>query len=297
MRIASINEVIRGKLLNLPVVTTFSSVVFEAKKVARGDLIFLSDISELDLAVSKGAFVVVCEQPIAQRGSEVAFIEVANLHEAIVRLLRFFVAHKDIDLFVVEKATIDLANAFIKDIRLLATTDPKLAITTLQNSEVKPVMLVDQALKNLQIKEIDLMPRELKVASSTICSITLADLFMTIQVSPYFLDNLNFIYALSRKYNLSLKFHAKDVALSRFECVRFDDKLLLFDNTRNPQDVMEFLRIQAPWAEAVMFDGDDMDLIAKEIKFRYFQYAYLNNIDKREILNRLNVSGGNNLFQ
>lgn len=287
MRIASVTEVIRGKLTNYPVVTSFNNVAFEAKRVARGDLIFLQDAKESDLAIANGAYAVVSESQLEVKNSEIAYIKVESLDDAIIRYLRLFASSKEADIFVADCVAVEFAKAYIKDRRLIASTDPKAIILALQSSDISSILLIDKALEAVQINSVELDTKPLNIVGKHICNTTVADPLTTLQISSIFIDQLQFVYSLAKHYALNLQFHSRDIELDNFNCVKYNDKVLLFDRGDLFENVIDFLQTNAPWAKVVSFDGVALDLIVRSIKYDYFQYGYLRNIDKDSLLQKL----------
>jgi ferrochelatase len=84
-----------GRLLNRPAVQAVSAATAFPSKVEEGDLFFAVDPDDIDDALARGAYAIVCEAGCRLRDPEVAWIEVDSLRKAAFRLLRYVVLKKE----------------------------------------------------------------------------------------------------------------------------------------------------------------------------------------------------------
>jgi len=109
MRLENLLALTDGKVVNTPFVKQFSNIIFEAKKVKRGDLFIAFDEQHIEEAVINGAYGVMFEKPTQITDTEIAWIKVASLEEALKRLLRFRLIEKEILVYECNEIIIKLA--------------------------------------------------------------------------------------------------------------------------------------------------------------------------------------------
>jgi len=91
MRIETLKSLIGAKLLNSPAVTSIEKIVFEAKKVHRGDLFFAYDYDDIAQAVQNGAYAIVVDRVAEVTDKEIAWLRVDSLKDSSIKLLRYHV--------------------------------------------------------------------------------------------------------------------------------------------------------------------------------------------------------------
>ena len=109
MRLENFLALTHGKLLNEPCVNSFENTVFKASKVKRGDLFFAYDAQDIELAVINGAYGIVFNKSTQIIDSEIAWINVNNIDEAVKRLLRFKMIEKEIVAYECNEIILKLA--------------------------------------------------------------------------------------------------------------------------------------------------------------------------------------------
>lgn len=287
MRLASFLEVIRGKLVSQPAISSINRVVFDASKLARGDAFITTDLSTLDQAIKNGAFAVVTDKDFVDKKSEIALIKVDDIDEALIRIFRFFAVEKSPDIYFVNSASIEIANSYIKDSRLVATKDIKTAIIAIQNSVPIPIFLLLNRFVDVAPNSNSLPYKELEIVRAGVFETTLkiSNVIFTISLPTLFLSELEIVYALAEKHHLKFQFHSRNPLASRFVASRefFASKVLIFDNTDRHDEAISFVKVVAPWAKIFAPNTTNPIQIATELHKNHFEYAYLNNISKEEI--------------
>jgi ferrochelatase len=109
MRLENIVALTHATLLNDPYVSEFSSIVFDATKVKRGDLYVAFETDEISLALANGAYAVLFQKPTQILDSEVAWLKVEDLENALLRLLRFRFVEKEIEAFCCDPLVLELS--------------------------------------------------------------------------------------------------------------------------------------------------------------------------------------------
>ncbi len=109
MTLDNLIPLIDGQLINHPSVSSFTSITDRVSQVQRGDLFIATDQSQesIDLALEKGAYGIVFDKQPAHLDNETAWIEVASAFEAHLRLLRFHLMPKQIEVFYCDLYTLE----------------------------------------------------------------------------------------------------------------------------------------------------------------------------------------------
>ena len=106
MTIENLARLINAQILNKPSVSGVLDFTFNPKSVRRGFAFIAQDANEqdLELAVKNGAYAVICEEAPSVCDSETAYLKVQNLQTALVRLMRFESAGKNLKFCLVNAA-------------------------------------------------------------------------------------------------------------------------------------------------------------------------------------------------
>lgn len=118
MRLESLLALVNGTLINRPTVHSFNSVQHTASKVSRGDLYIYSEQDApqtVALAIEKGAYGIVTQNAdLIVNDKELALILVDNTQEAELKLLRFFLLPKKLEVYYAKTAVLEYLKMLIK---------------------------------------------------------------------------------------------------------------------------------------------------------------------------------------
>ena len=109
MRLENILALTKGTLLSDPSISIFESVVFEPSKVKRGSLFVAYNPEEIPEALQNGAYGVMFDKPTQMGDREVAWIKVAELDNALKKLLRFYLLEKELQVYACDPITLHLS--------------------------------------------------------------------------------------------------------------------------------------------------------------------------------------------
>lgn len=119
MNLANLTALVEGNLTNSPSINSFEDVSFEASKVKRGDLFVALKHEDITLAVLNGAYGILFDKPTQISDQEIAWIKVASIDNALLRLLRFHVMEKSPQAFYCDQISLKLASQIITSNNLL----------------------------------------------------------------------------------------------------------------------------------------------------------------------------------
>lgn len=111
MRLENILALTKGTLYSNPNVSLFENVAFDVSKVKRGSLFIAYNPGDIQEALANGAYGILFDKPTQMGDTEVAWIKVAAIDEALKRLLRFYLLEKELLVYACDPITLHLALA------------------------------------------------------------------------------------------------------------------------------------------------------------------------------------------
>ncbi len=123
MRLENLLALTQGTLQNQPFVTRFEGISFDAKKVKRGNLFIAFNTRDIDEAILHGAYGIIFDEPTQIADNEIAWIKVNDVDDALMRLLRFHLIEKELDVYETDRITIKLAQQIMTDSNFLVLGD------------------------------------------------------------------------------------------------------------------------------------------------------------------------------
>lgn len=271
MRLENLLALTQGSLQNQPFVTRFEGISFDARKVKRGNLFIAFDNAEIDEAIRNGAYAIVFDKPTQIADNEIAWIKVADVDDALMRLLRFHLIEKELDVYETDRITIKLARQIMTDSNLLVLGQSiKDDFMTLW--DVKPkakVLYCPKLIDRDTFVSSKTLPSaykdEITIVEQTLfeTSFIFNDIFYERQLlSPFFISYLerllNFYKMNDINYrlrsftaidNFEAVFTNKDLSVKEFGA---SDRVLIFepDFELIPSQI-SFLKRQATWAKII----------------------------------------------
>lgn len=101
MTLDNLLPLVDGKLLNNPSISSFSAVTDQASRVQRGDLFVCidQDLNSISKALDNGAYGIVFDKTRPQMDNETAWIKVDSCFDAHLKLLRFHLMPKQVEVY------------------------------------------------------------------------------------------------------------------------------------------------------------------------------------------------------
>ncbi len=109
MRLENVVALTSAQLLTTPEVSVFQKILFDPAKVKRGDLFVAIESDDISLALQNGAYGVLFEKQAQISDTEVAWIKVKNLNDALLRLLRFRFIELELEAYACDSVVLELA--------------------------------------------------------------------------------------------------------------------------------------------------------------------------------------------
>ncbi len=271
MRLENILALTHGTLVNEPFINEFSNVVFDVKSVKRGDLFVAFDEHAIKEAIMAGAYGIMFSKPTQICDSEIAWIKVKDLDEALKRVLRFRLIDKEILAFECDEIILKLALGVMTETTFLALYgDIKSFFKKLWDIESGALVLFCPALISRDIftntKKLSSNPQErINIIEQTLfeTSFIYDDIFYERQlISPFFIPYLEVLFHFFKRHNINFRLR-KLAPIDNFEPVFTNknleikefgtsDKVLIFEKNSHLIDMqIDFLQKEAAWAKLI----------------------------------------------
>ncbi|WP_457749951.1 hypothetical protein [Sulfurimonas sp.] len=271
MRLENTLALIHGELINSPFVNSFNNIVFEAKAVKRGDLFIAFEENSIEDAIFNGAYGVIFDKPTQITDSEIAWIKVQNLEDALKRLLRFQLINKEISVYACDEIILKLALQVVTEPNFIALHgDIQAIFKELSHIQDGSIVLFSPALTSMDfftnIKELPKnKAQNINIIEQTLfeTSFIYDDVFYERQlVSPFFMPYLEQLLYLFKSLKINFRLR-KFTPIDHFEAVftnkNFEikdfgtsDKVLIFEkSTTLIENEISFLQKQASWAKII----------------------------------------------
>lgn len=289
MKLVNFLALTHGKLVNQPCVSSFENTVFEAHKVKRGDLFFAHDDNDIELAILNGAYGIVFDKPTQISDSEIAWIKVDDIDDAIKRLLRFKLIEKEVVVYECNEIILKLALQVITQtnfivvhgdinsvFRSLWQIEEGTTILFCPTLNSKDMFTNIKTLSTIAIEPIEIMEQTL-FETSFIYDNTFYERQL---ISPFFIPYLAELLHLYKSLKVNFRLR-KFTPIEHFEAVftnkNFEikefgtsDKVLIFEqNTTLIESEIRFLHERAPWAKIIIIAPESIQQMQDEKLFRY----------------------------
>lgn len=312
MRIENILALTQAKLLNSPVVSEFGNIVYELKKLKRGDLFIAFEQTEIAQAVALGAYGVLFEGVCEVVDREIAWMQVESLELALVKIIRFTLINKSLEVYECSDILIELANSFVYEAAFVVLSGgSKHIYKRLMEIESGATLLfcAKDISKDLFTK-IETFNEDAQYSIRMVEQTLFESSFVAgehfyerQQLCPLFMGKLASLFAFLEYKNISfspkkivLKEHFEAVFVSNtLELREFGttQKVLIFEKNSNyMHEEMQFLKTEAPWAKRVfilprsvckyyetdeeeIFFYDKSEEIVKLLEKRSFHFALI----------------------
>ncbi len=271
MNLQNLTALVEGKLTNSPSITAFENVSFEVSKVRRGDLFIALEHDDIEQAVMNGAYGILFEKPTQITDQEIAWIKVASIQNALLRLLRFHIIEKSPQVFSCDQISLKLAAQVITSNELLVLNKSiQQHIQDLWHIQEKQFILfcpklIDPALF-VDAKSISkVQSPTLNIVEQTLfeTSFIYDDTYYERQLlSPFFMPYLEGVLQFFKQNNIRYQLkdfspidHFKPVFTNvNFQVKEFgkSDNVLIFEPDFDLiKEQISFLKTQANWAKII----------------------------------------------
>ena len=319
MNISDVVNITEGELQNTPKIQAINAATTYQSKVERGDLFFSNDAKEIESAIENGAYAIVFESDkIIPSDDEIAWIKVDNIKLASMKLARYVLLKKELDIYLFTIHEISLLKMVLKDKKRVTflAKDHKKAFEQIVNSNDRLFASSDKEL--LAIISTDIKEFE-KNATGEIIASTLFEtsfkvdgyIYQDMDLFPFHFNAVLKIVAFCSEYEL-------DFALDKIKYTKHlypifinnnleqtikgkSDKVAIFaDNIKDIEHAKEYITHKMKWVKSIYLTPpktkldsekkpvwfEDEEHLKELLKIRDFNYAFIYSSDKR-ILNNI----------
>lgn len=271
MRLENIIALTYGTLVNKPFVNNFENIVFEIKSIKRGDLFIAFDETLIQEAIFHGAYGVLFDKPTQISDTEIAWIKVDSVTDALKRLLRFRLIEKEVRVYECNEIILKLALQVITEPNFIAISGNiqetyKSLWDVCQNSNIlfcptladKDIFTNIKTLSSHALEPITIMEQTLFETSFIYDNI----FYERQLISPFFIPYLEELLHLYKTLKINFRLR-KFTPIEHFQAVftnkKFEikefgtsDKVLIFEpNVSLIKSEITFLKKQANWAKII----------------------------------------------
>ncbi|MDA3968063.1 hypothetical protein [Helicobacter ibis] len=276
-----VNEVVEitfGTLLNKPSISFFNRICDDVEQVTRGDLFVAFNANDINLAIERGAFGILFSEDIAITDNEVAWICVANIEQAITKLLRHYLIVKSKILFLLSSDEYDIASCILNQNKKIAYFNGGF-VQLLQfviETESAYVMYryngdfllneIEQEAKILDDTKIDDDKLPFSINSFSLFGIKIfyKSLDYSLQIPKLFIQPLSRIIKLADEYCFSVKLDNLN-GISSFRPLYLDERgyisqpgttnkvVLSCEDVKLYEQYLAYFAMYAKWAKLILF--------------------------------------------
>lgn len=267
MKITSIIDIIDGKLLNSPSISFIYSFKTNVTKVKEGDLFIAYNLDDIQIAIQKGAFAIILDKIYPITDKEIAWIKVDNLNTSIIKLIRYKLAHFNLDAFYCN----DISCEFFKTLSSISNKNIKVLpnniknfISILENIDDKTILVSnnDEILNkiypnNTNFEKEDFSISNLLEHSLFETSFTFKDkYFQRVKIPSIYIENFIRVYDF---LNISELDDSKLKNSNLFKTIFLDKSL----------NIVEFGK-----SDKFLISSNNMSLVEKEVDYLKSKFTY-----------------------
>ncbi len=290
MRLENVLALTQGSLTNDPFITSFDGVTFDAKKVKRGNLFIAYDPSSIKEAVFNGAYGIVFDKPTQISDSEIAWIKVDSVENALLRLLRFHLLNKEFDVYRCDPVTLKLAQQIMTPYNFLALSGSvqELFKELWQCDDKKTILFSSELTESTLFATFSQLPRSevghIEIIEQTLfeTSFIYDNVFYERQsLSPFFTPYLEQLLNFLKTKNIDFRLrpfepidHFQPIFTNTaFKACDFgtSERVLIFEPSLSliPAQI-DFLEKEALWAKTIYLLPDFVKVDVEHLPYIYF---------------------------
>lgn len=118
MKVNEVVEITKGKLLTSPTITELSGFISCVDRITKGDVFIAQDPLEIPKAIESGAYGIIVQGDVQSSDEEVAWIEVEDMTECLIRLIRYKLLAQSVSLLALSPIQEAIAKEIITDSRV-----------------------------------------------------------------------------------------------------------------------------------------------------------------------------------
>jgi len=301
MRLQNLLSLTGATLMSEPAISQIESIILQPQKIRRGDLFIAYSHSGIDEAVTNGAYAVLYEGDCTITDPEIAWLKADSLDEALIRLLRFHLLEKSLQVVSCDDVSLAVAAQMLTDERcyVLDGTVRESFYELWDLPEQSWVFVPERrSCADLFVQVHSLPPHSgvsAEIAEQTLFETSFVldgTYFDRMQLSPFFLPFLVRLYGFAKSHGLAFRVggmqgspHFVPVFVNndlRVKTFGQGGKVLIFEPDLSLLlDEIDFIRAEAKWAKIIY-------LVPKESVARFGDNdAFLPYESQEDIMDKL----------
>ncbi|MDD5359810.1 MAG: hypothetical protein PHI79_06480 [Sulfurovaceae bacterium] len=313
MNISDVVNITNGELIGTPKIQSINSATVYPSKVELGDLFFSSNQEDIDNALSNGAYAIIFDDDnIVRKDKEIAWIKVSDVKLASMKLIRYVLLKKEIDIYLLNPHEISFLKMVAVDKRniTILSGDWRKTFEQIVNSNDLLFVGDDEELLTTikpNISKLELQ-KDYQLISDTLfkCSFKIDGyVYQNYDIVPFHMKYLarvlHFLDANHMRYELEKIRYTKHFVpvfidnQLRIQSSSKSEKVVIFiDNLKDIYDANEYIFYRLKWIRSIILTPkktkidldknpvwfDDINDVHQKLKLLTYNYAFVYNLDK-----------------
>lgn len=198
MNIINLAALIKGKILNSPLISAIEGFCFDINKLKLKDAFISNNKFEIEIAIKNGAYAIIFEENLEILNDEIAYIKVEKIEFAIKRLIEFYANFKTF--YLVDRIKFEILKTLNhKSLKIINSNPKEFLLDLLENDK----FISNEDLFNLDYKKISDTTKNSFIRTSLFISeIFYHQKHYNLEFSKIFLPNL---YEILDEFKLEFK--------------------------------------------------------------------------------------------
>ncbi len=313
MNISDVINITNGELIGTPKIQSVNSATVYPSKVEQGDLFFSSSQEDIDSALSNGAYAVIFDNDdIVRNDSEIAWIKVSDIKLAAMKLVRYVLLKKEIDIYLLNTHELSFLKMVAVDKRNIniLSNDWRKTFEQIVNSNDLLFVGDDEELLTTIKPNIARLDKEMdyQLISDTLfkCSFKMDGyVYQNYDIVPFHMEHLtkvlHFLQAHHLRYDIEKIRYTKhfvpvfiDNQLRIQSSSKSEKAVIFIDNLKDIYEANEYIFFRLKWIRSIILTPkktkmdleknpvwfDDIHDVQQKLKQLTYNYAFVYNLDK-----------------
>jgi ferrochelatase len=313
MNISDVVNITNGELIGAPKIQSVNSATVYPSKVEVGDVFFSSSQEDIDSAVSNGAYAIIYDSDdIVKNDNEIAWIKVSDLKLAAMKLVRYVLLKKEIDIYLLnihELSFLKMVAVDKRNVAFLSSDWRKIFEQIINGDDILFVGDDEELLTTIKpnIAKLDTQ-KDYQLISDTLfkCSFKIDGyVYQNYDIAPFHMEHLTkvlyFLDSNHIRYDLEKIRYTKHFVpvfidnQLRVQSSSKSEKVVIFvDNLKDIYEANEYIYYRLKWIRSIILTPkktkmdldknpvwfDDIHDVHQKLKLLTYNYAFVYNLDK-----------------
>lgn len=313
MNISDVVNITNGELVSKPKIQSINSATVYPSKVELGDLFFSSSQEDIDSALSNGAYAIIFDDDtIVKNDNEIAWIKVSDVKLASMKLIRYVLLKKEIDIYLLNAHELSFLKMVAVDKRniTILSSDWRKTFEQIVNSNDLLFVGDDEELLTTIKPNISRLEsqKDYQLISDTLfkCSFKIDGyVYQNYDIVPFHMQHLarvlHFVDTHHMRYDLEKIRYTKhftpvfiDNQLQIQSSSKSEKVVIFVDNLKDIYKANEYIYYRLKWIRSIILTPkktkidleknpvwfDDISDVHQKLKTLTYNYAFVYNLDK-----------------